>query len=219
MADRTADRPNQPARRVRKTLGGSGWTHWVDSTECTQWKRTLAPNALMSFHWVQAIRRTQCIESVPLGALTSRVGGNLFASRAGSYVVSLGAFLCCALALLSNVRHVSPQRCSPATTGDLRVPRPLAVYVYSGGSRSCATRLNLLRSARLAALYVSAYGNSGGVGRCVRASALGPGRRSRRSRAGGFFDIICDMKKTAKDVLIIAAAVACGICAPLKEAA
>ena len=50
---------------------------------CTQGKRTFAPNAFKSFHWVQAIRRTQCNESVPLGAFTSRVGGN-FSSRRGS---------------------------------------------------------------------------------------------------------------------------------------
>ena len=82
----------------------------MDVAGCTQWKRRFAPNALMSFHWVQAIRRTQCNESVPLGAFTSRVGGNLFACRAGSYVVSLGGF--CAV-LASGCVNVRPRKGQP----------------------------------------------------------------------------------------------------------
>ena len=155
----------------KKSLGGPNWTHWVDVAGCTQWKRALAPNAFKSFHWVQAIRRTQCNESIPLGALTSRVVG----VRAVLVAVLVPCF--------PNVRSRLRQPCSLGSLGDLRVPRPLGVCIYAFGSRSSATRRKLPTVRSACGLNRDRVWHPGGVGRFVRVSALGPGRRSRRSRS------------------------------------
>ena len=62
------------------------------------------------------------------------------------------------LPCLPNVRSRLRQPCSHCILVDLRVSRPLGVYIYAFGSRSSATRHNLLRSARLAASIVTAFG-------------------------------------------------------------
>ncbi len=55
---------------------------------------------------------------------------------------------------------------------------PLGVYIYAVGGESCATRLPLLRSARLAAPTVTALGTLGcwANGACVRLSLRGKAR-------------------------------------------
>ena len=78
-------------------------------------------------------------------------------------------------------RRVAVLRDSSHFRGSLR---PLAVYIYSGGSQSCATRLIFAGSAPLAAAKQAAHGTLGSSARCsgARPHSRSLRRRSRRLR-------------------------------------
>ena len=161
----------------------------MDASTCTQCIEQRAPNGRECVHPMHAIMCTQCTQTRPPNARNRMHPMDANESTPASKRTLPGlsavpaylAFPC--LPCLPNVRSRLRQPCSLGSLGDLRVPRPLGVCIYAFGSRSSATRRKLPTVRSACGLNRDRVWHPGHVGRCVRVSAIGPGRRSRCSRA------------------------------------